>query len=156
MIDVDGKQIGIVPIQEALALAESKGLDLVEVSPNARPPVCRIMDYGKYKYLEKKRQQEAKKKQAAQQIKEVKFRFKIDKHDLETKERKIKEFLEAGHRVKITLQLRGREVLFRDKALELLRSVIEDCSEQGSLERLVDSKGRIITAYMIPKTTKHG
>ena len=114
------------------------------------------MDYGKYKYMEKKRQQEAKKKQSAQQLKEVKIRFKIDKHDLETKERKIKDFLTSGHRVKLTLQLRGREIIFKDKALELVKQVIDDCSDVGSLDRPIDNKGRVLTAYLIPKVTKHG
>jgi len=139
-------------LDQALDLAEERGLDLVEVSPNARPPVCRIMDYGKYKYQEKKRQQEAKKSRAAQQVKEVKFRFKIDTHDLETKEKMILSFLASGHKVKITLQLRGREVLFRDRAMDILQKVIADCEDAGTLERVVDSRGRLIFAYMVPKS----
>ncbi len=136
----------------ALKMAQEKGLDLVEVSPNARPPVCKIMDYGKYKYQEKKRQQEAKKNRSAQQVKEVKFRLKIDTHDIETKEKAIKGFLQAGHKVKITLQLRGREVLFRDRAMDILQKVIADCEDSGVLERVVDSRGRLIFAYMVPKS----
>ena len=150
-MDEAGNQVGIVPTQAALRMAQERNLDLVEVSPNSRPPVCRIMDYGKYKYQEKKRQQEAKKSRSAQQVKEVKFRFKIDTHDMETKERMIRNFLQAGHKVKITLQLRGREVLFRDRAMDILQRVITDCEDAGALERVVDSRGRLIFAYMVPK-----
>ena len=151
LVDETGGQVGVVSTLTALKMAQEKGLDLVEVSPNARPPVCKIMDYGKYKYQEKKRQQEAKKSRAAQQVKEVKFRLKIDTHDLETKEKAIKSFLEAGHKVKITLQLRGREVLFRDRAMNILQRVITDCEDTGTLERVVDSRGRLLFAYMVPK-----
>ena len=150
-MDEAGNQVGIVPTQVALRMAQDRSLDLVEVSPKSRPPVCRIMDYGKYKYQEKKRQQEAKKNRAAQQVKEVKFRFKIDTHDLETKEKMIRSFLQGGHKVKITLQLRGREVLFRDRAMDILQKVISDCEDAGVLERVVDSRGRLIFAYMVPK-----
>lgn len=142
--------MGVVSTLTALRMAQDKGLDLVEVSPHARPPVCKIMDYGKYKYQEKKRQQEAKKNRAAQQVKEVKIRLKIDTHDIETKEKAIKTFLKSGHKVKITLQLRGREVLFRDRAMDILQKVITDCEDNGTLERVVDSHGRLIFAYMVP------
>ena len=115
MVDDESTQLGIMATSEALALAQNKGLDLVEVSPNADPPVCRIMDYGKFKYEQQKRQQEAKKKQTVIQIKEVKFRPKTDEHDYQTKLKHIRRFLEEGDRCKVAVFFRGREIVHKDR-----------------------------------------
>ena len=110
VIDDEGQQLGVLPTADALALAQERGLDLVEVAPTAVPPVCKILDYGQYKYEIQKRERETKKKQKSQTFKEIRFRVKIDTHDLQTKTRRASEFLDDGDRVKVTVQFRGREL----------------------------------------------
>ena len=135
VIDADGEQRGIVPVQQAMALAEEAGLDLVEVAANARPPVCRIMDYGRYKYDEKKKAQETKRKQTVIAVKEVKIRPKTDEHDYQFKLRNAIRFLEAGDKVKVTIVFRGREITHKEIALERLKRVEEDLRTSGAWSR---------------------
>ena len=135
---------------DALSVARDKGLDLVEVAPNADPPVCRIMDYGKFKYQQQKRQQEAKKNQTVIQIKEVKFRPKTDEHDYQTKLRKIREFLEKGDRCKVTIFFRGREIVHKDRGLAVLDRVVEDTKEMARVEQQPASEGRTMSMMIAP------
>jgi translation initiation factor IF-3 len=138
--------------RDALALAKEKGLDLVEVAANADPPVCRIMDYGKFKYQQQKRMQEAKKKQTVIQIKEVKFRPKTDDHDYQTKLRNIVKFLEKGDRCKVTIFFRGREIVHKDRGLMVLERVIEDTADIAKVDQQPSSEGR--TMFMMLAPTK--
>lgn len=135
---------------DALRHAQEKGLDLVEVSPNADPPVCRIMDFGKFKYQQQKRQQEAKKKQTVIQIKEVKFRPKTDEHDYQTKLKHIKRFLEDGDRVKATVFFRGREIVHKDRGQNMLDRVVEDLREIAKMEQAAQFEGRTMNIMLAP------
>jgi len=135
LIGAEGQQIGIVPLSQALALAEEAGLDLVEVGPLAVPPVCRIMDYGKFKYQRKKRQAEARKQQTAVQLKEVKIRYKTDEHDLQVKVRQAREFLQDGHKVKFVMFFKGREIQFAGMGQQVMEKVAADLMDAGMLER---------------------
>ncbi len=128
--------MGIISIREALRIAKEQGLDLVEVAPNANPPVCRIMDYGKYKYRTTKKLQDAKKKHHQPQLKEVKLRPNTDEHDLNIKIRNIKRFLEKKDRVKITIFFKGREVVHMDRGLQLLNRISNEVSEIGAVEKM--------------------
>ncbi len=152
LIGVDGKQIGIVSIQEALRRAEEEGLDLVEVAPNANPPVCRVMDYGKYKYEQKKKQQQAKKKQAQVQIKEIKLRPKIEEHDFQFKLKHIKRFLtEDKARVKVMIWFRGREVVHKDLGKALLDRIIEEVKDIAKVDKPPQMEGRNMVMFLVPK-----
>ena len=152
LIGVDGKQIGIVSIQEALRRAEEEGLDLVEVAPNANPPVCRIMDYGKYKYEQKKKQRQAKKKQAQVQIKEIKLRPKIEEHDFQFKLKHIKRFLtEDKARVKVMIWFRGREVVHKDLGKALLDRIIEEVKDIAKVDKPPQMEGRNMVMFLVPK-----
>ena len=135
VIGEDGSQLGILPVREALALAQEKSLDLVEVSPTARPPVCRIMDYGKFKYEQSKRERTARKKQHVQQLKEVKLRPKIDDHDFDFKIQHAREFLAARDKVKVTLTFRGREMAHPELGHQMMQRVI--ASLRGRFHRIV-------------------
>ena len=134
----------------ALAMAKERGLDLVEISPNAEPPVCKFMDYGKFKYLQKKKAAEAKKHQHQVQLKEVKFRPKIEKHDYEFKLRKAIEFLEEGNKVKLTIRFRGREITRPALAQRIIDQVVEDTKEVGALEGRSSFEGRTMIAILVP------
>jgi translation initiation factor IF-3 len=125
LIDADGEMIGVVTVQEGIELARAAGLDLVEVSPNAEPPVCKVLDYGKYKYTLQKRANEARKKQKIIQIKEVKLRPTIDDHDLDVKLKAVEKFLAAGDKVKMTLRFRGREMAHQELGMKLLTEIKE-------------------------------
>lgn len=152
LVGVDGKQIGVVPLEQALRLAEDEGLDLVEVAPNANPPVCRIMDYGKYKYAQKKKQQLAKKKQAQVQVKEVKFRPKIEEHDFQFKLKHIKRFLTEDHaRVKVMIWFRGREIIHKDLGRAILARVIEEVKDIAKVDKPPVMEGRTMTMFLVPK-----
>ncbi|MEO0098557.1 MAG: translation initiation factor IF-3 [candidate division WOR-3 bacterium] len=154
VIGPDKKQIGIMPTREAMELAKRQGLDLVEISPNADPPVCYITDFGKYMYELKQKQREAKKKQKTTELKEVRLSYKIDDHDYQTKLRKIKEILNAKNRVKVVLKMRGREALYKDKALALLDRLTNDLSGIGQPEgvpRSLGEAGKIIQLTYLPK-----
>ena len=122
----EGEQLGILPIEQALARAQELGMDLVEVSPMAKPPVCKIMDYGKFKYTEKKKQNEAKKKQVVVQLKEVKLRPRTEEHDYNVKIGKIREFLQEANKARVTVMFRGREITHRELGQKVLQRVIED------------------------------
>ncbi len=156
LIDDEGNNRGIVPIEEALRLAEEKNLDLVEISPNAKPPVCKIMDYGKYKFQQKKKEKEAKKKQRAhmQNVKEMKFGLKIEKHDYETKLKHIKEFLSDGDKVKIVIMFRGRENVHPEIGQQLAERIINDVAEVGKVEKTPKKEGRNMMFTLVPKKNK--
>ena len=135
---------------KALELARSKGLDLVEVAANAHPPVCRIMDYGKYRYEQQKSQQKAKKKQTVIQIKEVKFRPKTDEHDYQTKLKHICRFLDGGDRCKVTIFFRGREIVHKDRGLMVLERVMEDTADICKVEQRPQHEGRTMNMLLSP------
>lgn len=151
VIDPDGNQIGIVPTYKALATAGDFGLDLVEISPNANPPVCKIMDYGRYKYELTKKQQEAKKKQSTFQVKEIKVRPKTGEHDLQVKMGHIKRFLDKKNKVKVTVLFRGREITLSDRGRELLQSIAEEMDEFASVEQMPKFEGRTMIMVLAPK-----
>jgi translation initiation factor IF-3 len=151
VISDDGSQLGILPTQEAINLANDKGLDLVEVAPTADPPVCRIMDYGKYKYKTSKKFQETRKKGKAAQLKEVKVRPHTDEHDLETKIRNIRKFLIKKDRVKITLTFKGREITYKDAAIATLNRIADEVKEDGSIDQNAKLEGRNMTMLIVPK-----
>ena len=151
LIDSTGEQLGIVSIEDALRKAADAGMDLVEVAPNSDPPVCRIMDYGKYKYQQAKKAQEAKKKQSQTQVKEIKMRPKIADHDFSFKMKKILSFLEDKDRVKVTVQFRGREIAYAESGRELLRRVAEEAKEVGQVEGTPKLEGRFMIMILAPK-----
>ena len=140
-----------MPPSKALALAEQAGLDLVEISPNASPPVCKIMDFGKYKYEMQKREAEARKNQKIIEIKEVKFRPNTDTHDYDVKMRNVMRFLEAGDKVKVTLRFRGREMAHQDIGAELLQRVAADIEEIGKVENMPKMEGRQMIMMIAPR-----
>lgn len=150
LIDEDGKQLGIVPTFEALKLARERELDLVEISPTATPPVCKIMDYGQFKYQLAKKAHEAKKKQTVVQVKEIKLGLKIEEHDLGVKVRHIREFLTDGDKVKITIMFRGREILHKAMGENLALKVIEELKGIGTLEQKPKFEGRNIIMIFAP------
>lgn len=143
--------MGIMPIDQALAAAAENGLDLVEVSPQAKPPVCRIMDYGKFKYQQQKRAAEAKKKTARVEIKEVKLRPKTETHDFKVKVKNVRRFLESGNKVKVTIMFRGREVTHPQFGRDLLQRVSEEVNDIGVVESFPSMRGRFMHMVMAPK-----
>ena len=151
MIQADGEQVGIVPIEEALEVAKKAGLDLVEVAPNADPPVCRIMDYGKFKYQASKKGQETKKKGRTVQLKEVRMRPRTEEHDLGFKLKNIRKFLEKRDRVKVTVLFRGREMAYMDQGIALLMRVAEELEEIGNVEQAPTREGWRLTMVLVPK-----
>jgi len=153
LISAEGEQLGIMPIALALEKAEEAGLDLVEVSPTARPPVCKIMDYGRYKYQQTKKIQEARKKQATFQIKEIKLRPKTDTHDLEIKLGHIKRFIAKKNKVKVTVMFRGREITMKDRGRELLDQIAETAKDFAGVEMLPKMEGRTMTMLLAPKSS---
>jgi translation initiation factor IF-3 len=151
VIDPDGNQIGIIPTNKALATANEFGLDLVEVSPNATPPVCKIMDYGRYKYEQTKKQQEAKKKQSTFQVKEIKVRPKTGDHDLNVKLGHIRKFIERKDKVKVTVMFRGREITLSEQGRELLQKIAEELVELATVEQYPKFEGRTMVMILSPK-----
>jgi len=156
VIGDDGEQIGVLTSREALTLAQSKGLDLVEVSPTARPPVCRIMDYGKFKYEQNRRARKAKKKQHQMQLKEIKMRPKIEEHDYMFKVNHAREFLEERDKVKVTVTFRGREIAHQDLGHKLIQKVIAALVEVATVETPPRSEGRTLFTVLMPKPAKPG
>jgi translation initiation factor IF-3 len=150
IIDEDGEQLGIMEVYEARTIAEERGLDLVEVAPTARPPVCKIMDYGKYKYEQAKQAKEAKKKQHQVHVKEMKFRPKIDDHDYDFKVAHVREFLEKGDKVKLTIMFRGREMMHQEFGLAILKRVEADLADLSMVEQEPKSEGRNMTMVLAP------
>jgi translation initiation factor IF-3 len=151
LIGADGENVGVVTPSVAMAMAEEAGLDLVEISPNAEPPVCKIMDFGKYKYETQKREAEARKKQKIIEIKEIKFRPGTDTNDYEVKMRSVMKFLDEGDKVKITLRFRGREMAHQELGLELLNRVAADVTEAGKIESMPKLEGRQMVMMISPK-----
>ena len=151
LIDQNGEQVGIVATDEALETAGDAGLDLVELDGTADPPVCRIMDYGKWKFDQSKKQSAARKKQKQIQVKEIKFRPGTDEGDYQVKLRNLKRFLEEGDKVKVTLRFRGREMAHQELGLELLQRVEQDLEELGSVEQRPKVEGRQMVMTMAPK-----
>ena len=152
LIGPDGSQLGIVATREALRKAEDFGLDLVEVAPNANPPVCRIMDFGKYKYEQSKREKEGKKKQHTITVKEIRLRPKTDDHDLETKIRHARKFLENKNKVKITIIFRGREMFYKDFGVQLMNRVQEMLSDIAQPEGAPKMEGRRMIMVLTAKS----
>ena len=150
VIDDDGEQLGIMEVDQARTIAEERGLDLVEVAPTARPPVCKIMDYGKYKYEQAKQAKEAKKKQHQVHVKEMKFRPKIDDHDYEFKVAHVREFLEKGDKTKLTIMFRGREMMRQEFGLAILKRIVEDLADIAVVEQEPKSEGRNMTMVLAP------
>lgn len=150
VIDEDKKQVGILPVAEALNLARQKGLDLVEIAPEASPPVCRIMDYGKFLYEQHKKAQEAKKHQKQVQLKEIKFRPKISIHDYNFKIRHVRDFLEDGNKVKITIMIRGRERSRPELAQQIMDRILEDMREFGRQDGEIRRQEWAISALLVP------
>ena len=143
--------MGIVPLEEALARAAEEKLDLVEVAPKASPPVCRIMDYGKYKYMQAKKLQEAKKKQTTIQVKEVKIRPKTEEHDYQFKLRHIKRFLSEKNKAKVTIMFRGREIAHSELGMKVLERIIADIEEEGIVEQSPKLEGRNMIMILAPR-----
>ena len=154
VIGAEGEQIGILPRMEAIALAKEAGMDLVEVAATADPPVCRIMDFGKFKYEQQQKKKEAKKNQSVVQIKEIKVRPKTDDHDYETKLRHIRRFLTDGDRCKVTVFFRGREIVHKDRGQAILERVIEDTKDIGKVEQEPSAEGRTLQMLLMPLPKK--
>lgn len=151
LISGDGEQLGVVSLKEALAMSEEQDVDLVEISPTAKPPVCKLMDFGKYKYEQSKKRDEAKKKQKQVQIKEIKFRPGTDDGDYNIKMRKIKEFLSGGDKVKVTLRFRGREMAHQEIGAQLLERIKTELVEDGQIEQFPKMEGRQMVMMVAPK-----
>ena len=151
VIGADGEQLGILQRNEAIALAKEAGMDLVEVASTSEPPVCRIMDYGKFKYEQQKKKQEAKKRQSVVQIKEIKVRPKTDDHDYETKLRHIRRFLEDGDRCKVTVFFRGREIVHKDRGISILERVVQDLADVAKVDQEPRAEGRTLQMLLVPK-----
>ncbi|MFP4212517.1 MAG: translation initiation factor IF-3 [Desulfohalobiaceae bacterium] len=154
VVNEQGEQLGVMPTKQALQLAEEQGVDLVEVSPKATPPVCRLMDYGKYQYQQRKRQQEAKKKQVQVQLKEVKLRPKTDEHDLQTKLDHVRKFLAKGDRCKITLFFRGREIVYKEQGQEIMQNILQELSDVAKVEQAPKFEGRAMHMIVTPLPKK--
>lgn len=151
LIGADGEQVGVIAVEEALKTAEEAGLDLVEVSPNAEPPVCRIMDYGKYKFEQNKKQQSARKKQKQIQVKEIKFRPGTEEGDYQVKLRNLVRFLSHGDKAKITIRFRGREMAHQELGMQMLKRLEADLEELATVEQYPKLEGRQMVMVMSPK-----
>ncbi len=154
LIGPEGDQLGIVPIEQAMEIAAEAGLDLVEVSPNAEPPVCRVMDYGKFRFEQNKKAQSARKKQRQIQVKEIKFRPGTEEGDYQVKLRNLKRFLEDGDKAKVTLRFRGREMAHQDLGRKLLERVEADLADYGVVEQRPKLQGRQMVMVFAPKKGK--
>lgn len=150
LIGVTGEQLGVVPTSEAQARARDAGLDLVEISPTARPPVCRIMDYGKYQYEQSKKEKKSRRTAASTKVKEVQLHPSVDTHDYEVKMRRLKGFLMDGHRVKVVLYFRGRENAHKDLGFDLMNRVVADSTDVGVVEQAPKLLGRNIQMVLVP------
>jgi len=154
VISSDGRQIGIMAPLEALKIAEDEGLDLVEISPNAQPPVCKIVDYGKFKYHQMKKEKESKKAQHQIKVKEIKFKPNIDTHDFMTKEKRAREFIEKGYKVRVTCTFRGREMLHVEVGEKVVQQLIDDLKDVAVNEGSLKLIGKNISTVLIPTTGK--
>jgi translation initiation factor IF-3 len=151
VVSADGEQLGIMPIQEALEAARSRDFDLVEVAPEANPPVCRIMDFGKYKYTQARRQKEARKKQTTILVKEVKMGPKTEKHDFDFKLKHVRRFLEEGHKAKVTVRFKGREMAHTELGWKMLNKMVEAVSDIAVTENNPRMEGRMLHIMLSPK-----
>ena len=151
LIDQDGQNRGVVPFFDALKVAEDAGLDLVEIAPNSNPPVCKILDYGRYRFNEQKKQAEARKKQKTVEVKEIKLRPGIDDHDYDVKMRAMKSFFEEGNKVKVTLRFRGREMAHQDLGLRVLGRVRSDTADLAKVESEPNFEGRQVVMVLAPR-----
>ena len=154
VIDSDGTQLGIMPIAEAMRLADEKNTDLVKIAPQAKPPVCKIMDYGKYRFEQAKREKEAKKNQRVIEIKEVRLSLNIDTHDFETKANQAIKFLKSGNRVKASIRFRGREMAHPENGLVTMSKFSEAVSEYGTVEKPAKLEGRSMLMFIAAKSSK--
>ena len=154
VVDADGSQLGIMPTKQALSLAIEKGLDLVDIAPQASPNVCRIMDYGKYRYEQAKREKEARKNQKTVEVKEVRMSMNIDTHDFETKVNQANKFLKGGDKVKVSVRFRGREMAHTDLGRDLLDRFKDACAEFGAVDKPAKMEGRSLAIFMAPKAAK--
>jgi translation initiation factor IF-3 len=152
VIDANGEMLGVLDTHEARRLAKERELDLVEVNPKAVPPVCKIMDYGRFKYEEKKKQNEARKRQAQIELKEIKLRPKTDEHDIAFKVKHVRRFLEEGDKVKLTVRFRGREITHPETAIRQIESIVAGITDIGLVEQPGRMEGRTMTAIIAPKT----
>ncbi len=158
VIDADGNQKGVMNVFDAVALAEEEGLDLVEVSPNAKPPVCKVLDYGKYRYEQEKRLRDAKKNQSVIKMKEIRMQPKIEKHDLETKSKFIGDFLEEGNKVKVSVRFRGRELAHTELGKVVLDKILAQITENGvgfNVDRGAMMEGRMMSLIVSPVKKKN-
>ncbi len=151
LIDAQGKQMGIFTREKALEIAQNEGLDLVEVAPQANPPVCRILDYGKFKYQLEKKRKKTRKKHASNTLKEIRLSYQIGDHDLQIKVRKVQQFLKEGHRVKLSIRFRGRENIYQEEGKHLLEKVVKEVEDIGKAEAAPSVSGRKMEQYLIPK-----
>lgn len=154
VIGADGEQLGILSRNDAIALAKEQGLDLVEVAATADPPVCRVMDYGRFKYEQQKKKAEAKKNQTVIQIKEIKVRPKTDDHDYDTKVRHIRRFIEEGDRCKVTVFFRGREIVHKDRGQSILDRIVEDTKDIAKVDQEARAEGRTLFMMLAPLPKK--
>jgi len=151
VVDENGEMVGVIALADAVKRAEKAGMDLVEISPNAEPPVCKILDYGKYRFESHKKMKEAKKKQKVTQIKELKLRVNIGEHDYQVKMKQGLKFLESGDKVKVTLRFRGREMAHTNLAIDLFNRFFEDLSEIGKVELKPSMEGRQLIMIIVPQ-----
>ncbi|MEG6571891.1 translation initiation factor IF-3 [[Clostridium] cellulosi] len=151
VIDADGNQLGIMPTREALKISAEKNLDLVKIAPKATPPVCRIMDYGKYRFELAKKEKEARKNQKVVDVKEIRMSLNIDTHDLQTKVNHAHQFLKSGNKVKVTVRFRGREMAHTELGGNLLARFAEACADYASLEKQPKLEGRSMSLFLAPK-----
>ena len=154
VISSSGKQLGIISIREALNYAEDEGFDLVEVSPDSNPPVCKIIDYGKLRYREQKSKKEAKKKQKTIEVKEIKLRPGIDKHDYLVKLKALSKFIGGGNKVKVSMRFRGREIEHKNLGMDMLKKLTEEVAEYAKVEVLPKFEGKQIMMILVPQTSK--
>ncbi len=154
LIGESGEQLGVLPLAEAVGLAQEQDLDLVEVAANAVPPVCRLLDYGKFRYEQSKKERESRKTHKNVELREVRMRPRIDEHDIAFKSRTIKKFLEEGHKVKMSVLFRGREITHPELAMKLLRRVAESLQDQAKLEKAPSLEGRSMTMVLAPMATR--
>ncbi|WP_411856044.1 translation initiation factor IF-3 [Roseiflexus sp.] len=150
LIDENGAQVGVVPIRDALLMAEERGLDLVEVAPNAVPPVCRILDYGKFRYEQSKKEREARKNQKQVEVKQIRLEPKTDDHDLEVKAKQARRFLLDGDKVKFNLRFRGREIFHQEIGLDMLERMAEELRDVSVIEQRPTMEGRVLTLLLAP------
>ncbi len=154
VIDSDGTQLGVMPIAEAMRLAEEKNTDLVKIAPQAKPPVCKIMDYGKYRFEQAKREKEAKKNQRVIEVKEVRLSLNIDTHDFETKANQAIKFLKSGNRVKVSIRFRGREMAHPENGLVTMSDFADAVKEYGTVEKPAKLEGRSMLMFIAAKSSK--